>query len=413
MKKISFSILLLLFGGILYAQDLVEWRGPNRSGIYPDKGLLKVWPKNGPELLLEIEGIGNGVSSPIVYHDTIFVTGTKDTINFITAYDQKGKLLWRRNFSRSSTQTYSDNRCTPTIEYNRIYLVGGTGELVCMNATNGEILWSKNPHKDYNGKYMSYGEVESTLLTNKYALYVTGGNETTMVALDKLNGHLIWKSKSVGGSKPYASASLIERNGIQIALVQTSEFLVGIDANTGEILWTHNISQYHGSNRGKGEAANVPLYSNGQIFQTYGNQQKGSMFTLSADGRSISLKWQNDVLDTHIGGLVLVSGNIYGSTMQDNASGKWASVNWETGKTNWETAWFTKGSIISADNMLYCYDDRYGNIGLMKPNPEKFDLVSSFRIQKGSGPYWAHPSIYNGKLLLRHGNYMAIFNLKK
>ena len=137
------------------------------------------------------------------------------------------------------------------------------------------------------------------------------------------------------------------------------------------------------------------------------------MFTLSADGRSISLKWQNDVLDTHIGGLVLVSGNIYGSTMQDNASGKWASVNWETGKTNWETAWFTKGSIISADNMLYCYDDRYGNIGLMKPNPEKFDLVSSFRIQKGSGPYWAHPSIYNGKLLLRHGNYMAIFNLKK
>ena len=246
MRKISFSILFVFFWGILNAQDLVEWRGPNRSGIYADKGLLTVWPENGPELLLEIEGIGNGLSSPIVYHDTIYVTGTKDTVNFITAYDQKGKLLWRKNFGRPSTQSYSDNRCTPTIENNRIFLVGGTGELICLNAMNGDIFWSKNPHKDYNGKYMSYGEVESTLLTDKSALYVTGGNETTMVALDKQNGNLMWKSKSVGGSKSYASASLIERNGLHIALVQTSEFLVGIDSSNGEILWTHNISQYHG-----------------------------------------------------------------------------------------------------------------------------------------------------------------------
>lgn len=413
MRMISFFIIFLFSWGILNAQDLVEWRGPNRSGVYADKGLLKVWPENGPEIFLEIEGIGNGYSSPLFYHNVIYVTGTKDTINFITAYDQKGKLLWRKNFSRSSTQTYPDNRCTPTIENNRIYLVGGTGELVCMNAINGDIFWSKNPHRDYNGKYMYYGEVESTLLTDKAALYVTGGNETTMVALDKQNGDLMWKSKSVGGAKSFASASLIERNGLQIALVQTSEFLVGIDASNGEILWTHNLSQYHGNNRGKGEAANIPLYNNGQIFETYGNQQKGSMFNLSEDGRSISLKWQNDVLDTHIGGLVLVGGNIYGSTMLDNANGKWASVNWETGKTNWEAEWFTKGSIISADDMLYCYDDRFGNIGLVKPNPEKFDLVSSFRIQKGAGPHWAHPTIYGGKLLVRHGNYLAVYNLKK
>jgi outer membrane protein assembly factor BamB len=413
MRFFTSLLLTILFFGNLSSQDLVEWRGPNRSGIYPDKGLLTVWPEKGPEIILEIDGMGEGYSSPVVYHDIIYVTGTHDSVNFISAIDLKGKLVWRKDYSPAWFRTYPGSRCTPTIENNRIYLVGGTGDIVCMNAINGEIIWSKNPHVEFNGKYMWFGVSESTLLNDNAALYVTGGNETTMVALDKRNGELIWKSKSVGGEKTYASASLIERNGLQIALVQTSKDLVGIDVNNGQILWTYNLSQYHGDHKGKGESANIPLYRNGQIFVTYGNEQKGSMFNLSNDGRSIQLKWQSDILDTHIGGLVLIDGNIYASTMTDNANGNWASVNWETGKTNWETKWFTKGSIISADGMLYCYEDKSGNIGLVKPNPEKFDLVSSFKIHKGSGPHWAHPSIYNGKLFVRHGESLMVYNLKK
>lgn len=412
MRVLTILLLTIIFSGDLFSQDLVEWRGPNRAGIYPDKGLLTVWPEKGPEIILEIDGLGEGYSSPGVYHDIIYVTGTHDSINFISAIDLKGNLVWKKDYSPAWIRTYPGSRCTPTIENNRIYLVGGTGDLVCMNAVNGDIIWSKNPNIEFNGKYMWFGVVESTLLADNKVLYVTGGDETTMVALDKRNGDLIWKSKSVGGEKTYASASLIERNGLRIALVQTSEDLVGIDVSNGNILWTHNLSQYHGDNKGKGEAANIPLYSNGQIFVTYGNEQKGSMFSLSPDGRSIQLKWQSDILDTHIGGLVLIDGNIYASTMTDNVNGNWASVNWETGKTNWEARWFTKGSIISADGMLYCYEDKSGNIGLVKPNPEKFELVGSFKIQKGSGPHWAHPSIYDGKLFVRHGESLMVYNLK-
>ena len=415
MKNLFWMILLTsLISGNLFSQDLVEWRGTNRSGTYPDKGLLTQWPENGPQIILEVEGLGEGYSSPVVYRDVIYVTGSQDSMNVISAIDRNGKLLWKKEYGEISAHaSYPFNRCTPTIENNRIYLVGGNGELMCMNAANGDIIWSKNPHIEFNGKYMYFGEVESALLTRNSVLYVTAGDKTTMVALDKQNGNLVWKSKSVGGSKSYASASLIERNGLQIALVQTSEDLVGIDAGNGDILWTHNLSQYHGDSNGKGEAANVPLYYDGQIFETYGNSQKGSMFNLSPDGRSISLKWQNDNLDTHIGGLVLVNGNIYGSTMENNSSGQWASVNWETGKTNWETKWITKGSIIAADGMLYCYEDRSGNIGLVKPDPEKFDLISSFKIKKGSGPHWAHPAIYDGNLLVRHGDYLVVYNLRK
>ncbi len=405
-------LLTCMFSGILPGQDLVEWRGPNRSGIYPDQNLLKSWPETGPKLLLEANGLGEGYSSPVLYHDVIYVTGTHDSVNFISAIDMKGKLVWKKDFSRAWIRTYPGSRCTPTIENNKIYLVGGTGDLVCMNVLNGDIIWSKNPHIEFHGKYMWFGVVESPLISDNKVLYVTGGNETTIVALDKRNGELIWKSKSVGGEKAYASASLIERNGLKIALVQTSEDLVGVDVSNGQILWTYNLSQYHGDNKGKGEAANIPLYSNGQIFVTYGNEQKGSMFSLSPDGKSISLKWQNDILDTHIGGLVLVNGNIYASTMIDNANGNWASVNWETGKTNWETKWFTKGSIISADGMLYCYEDKYGNIGLVKADPEKFKLVSSFKINGGTGPHWAHPAIFGGKLFVRHGECLMVYDLK-
>ena len=104
---------------------------------------------------------------------------------------------------------------------------------------------------------------------------------------------------------------------------------------------------------GGGEAANTPLFLNGDIFITYGNNQPGMMFTISEDGKSIQLKWSSDNLDTHHGGLVLLNGNIYGSTMVDNTRGNWACVDWETGKTNWEKEWFTKGSVIAADGMLY------------------------------------------------------------
>lgn len=413
MKQLIIAIVLTcFFSGVLFAQDLEEWRGPNRSGVYPDKGLLKKWPENGPRVILEIGGLGEGYSSPVVYNDVIYVTGSQDSTNFISAIDLKGKVLWKKNYGPIGTQTYPYSRCTPTIENNRIYLVGANGDLIYMNATTGERLWIKNPHLQFKGKYMYFGEVESALLTKNAVLYVTAGDETTMVALDKQNGELIWKSKSVGGSKSYASASLIVRNGLLIALVQTSEDLVGIDASNGDILWTYNLSQYHRSDNGKGEAANIPLYYNGQIFVTYGNQQLGSMFALSPDGRSISLKWQNDQLDTHIGGLVLIDGNIYASTMENNSSGLWASVNWETGKTNWETKWMTKGSVIAADGMLYCYEDHTGNIGLVKPNPEKFELVSSFKVNGGTGPHWAHPVISKGKLFIRHGKSLMVYDLR-
>ena len=391
--------------------EISQWRGPARDGIYPETGLLKKWHDEGPTLKLKIETIGKGLSQPVVYKNVIYLTGLKsDTLDVISAWDMVGKRLWEKTYSHAWIRTYPESRGTPTIENDRIYLIGGMGDLVCLSTNGGEEIWRKEPLKDFEGKNMYWGNVESVLLTDEAALYVTGGDITSLVAYHKKTGELLWKSKSMGGSKSYASSSLVEWAGIKIVLVQTSDDLIGIDAGNGNILWSYNTIQYH-SEKGKGEAANTPLFYNGDIFITYGNEQPAMLFHISEDGKSISLKWKNDVLDTHHGGLVLLNGAIYGSTMLDNTRGNWASVDWKTGKTNWEKEWFTKGSVISADGMLYFYEEKGGHVALVKPDTSDMKIISTFQVKGGEGPHWAHPSIYNKMLLIRHGSVLLVYDI--
>jgi outer membrane protein assembly factor BamB len=412
MKRISF----LIFAAVLLLSctdnEIAQWRGPARDGIYPAKNLLKEWPEDGPALKLKIENLGKGLSQPVVYKDVVYITGLQhDSLDVISAYSMDGTLVWEKAFSTAWHRTYPESRGTPTIENNKIYLVGGSGELVCLSTKNGDLIWKQDPHSEFEGKYQYWGIVESVLLTGKAALYVTGGEHTTVVAYDKTTGELLWKSKSTGGPKSYASSSLVTWGGKQIALVQSANDLIGIDVNDGEVLWTWNTIQYH-TEKGKGEGANTPLFHNGEIFVTYGNEQPGLLFSLSDDAKTISLKWKNELLDTHHGGLVLLDGVIYASNMTDNTRGNWAAVDWQTGETLWEENWFTKGSVIAAGGMLYFYEERSGNIALVQPDPKQIKVVSSFKMTGGEGPHWAHPSIYKGMLFVRHGSVLAVYDLQ-
>lgn len=413
MKRNALLPAILMVLVVSCSDEVSQWRGPDRDGIYPEEGLLKKWPDGGPQLLMKIEEIGKGYSQPVVYDHTIYVTGIKsDTMDVISAYTLDAVKLWETEYSRAWERTYPESRGTPTIEHGRIYLIGGMGDLVCLDAKNGEIRWKNNPNDDFHGSYKGWGIVESVLLTDKDVLYITGGDETTVVAFDKKTGKLHWKSKSTGGQKSYASSSLVEWEGRKIALVQTSDDLVGIDVADGTVLWSYNTIQYH-VEKGKGEAANTPLFQDGEIFITYGNNQPGLMLRIPENDSSFHLKWKNDVLDTHHGGLVLLDGTIYGSTMVHNTKGNWAAVDWETGQTLWEKEWNTKGSIISADGMLYLYEERRGHVALAAPGRDDLNIISEFRVNEGTGPHWSHPSIYQGMLLIRHGDVLMVYDISE
>lgn len=413
MIKNSLIGLAILFSGTLFSQDLVEWRGPQRSGIYSDNNLLKSWPAEGPQLILELADVGVGYSSAVIYKNTVYVTGRKDTLDFVSAYDLKGQKKWQISYGNAWSRTYPETRCTPTIENNRIYLASGMGQVSCVDVVSGKLVWTVDANTQYKGESHRWGIAESVAISDKAVFYVTGGEETSVVALNKTDGKLLWKTKSLGGTRAYASSSIIEKAGLLLLLAQTANDLMGINIDNGDIVWSYNVVQHHQGQSGVGANTNTPLYYNNEIFLTSGYDHPALMLSLADDGRSVSLKWSNADFDNHIGGVVKVGNYIYGSNWVGNGSGNWMCVDWQSGKTTYETKWFNKGSIISADNLLYCYEEKTGNLALVNPTPEKFDVISSFKVSQGEGPHWAHPTIYDGKLLVRHGQHLMIYNLNK
>ena len=204
----------------------------------------------------------------------------------------------------------------------------------------------------------------------------TGGEETSVIALNKVDGKLLWKTKSLGGVRAYASSVIIEKAGLKLLLAQTANDLMAINIENGELVWSFNLVKYHPGETGKGANTNTPLYFNNEIFLTSGYDHPAIMLTLANDGRSVSVKWINPDFDNHIGGVVKVGNYVFGSNWITNTTGNWICADWNTGKTLYETKWFNKGPIISADGFLYCYEEKSGNLALVRPNPEKFDVIS-------------------------------------
>jgi outer membrane protein assembly factor BamB len=407
------TIFSILISSTLISQEIVEFRGVGRTGHYHETGLLKEWPEEGPELVLKIEGIGKGFSQPVVADGKIFVTGIKnDETDAISAYDLNGQLLWETDYGRSWTRSYSDSRSTPTYENGKLYVASGTGQLSCIDAQSGEIVWQVDAVDKYGGEIHRHGDSESPLLVNDLVVYTVGGENCTMVAFKKSNGAEVWKAKSLGGAKSYASPVLIKHKGNRVVLAQTTRNLIAIDPLNGNILWNYDLIQFHKGSQGQGAQTNPALSYNSEVFVTSGYDHPATMFSIAENNQAVELKWKNNYLNTHHGGIVLVDGKIYGSNWQHNSRGRWACVDWETGETHWDKEWFNKGSVIYADGMLYLYEEKSGNVALVEPSVEELKITGTFTVDSGTGPHWAHPAIYNGKLFIRHGDFLMVYNIK-
>ncbi len=411
-KTIVILILAAFFPVEMFGQ-VTQWRGEMRDGHFRnEKNLLQEWPEDGPTLLLKLEGIGTGYSSPVFVDGTIYVTGMKDTLDYLSAIDMKGNFKWQVTYGRSWAKSFPDTRSTPTIEGDRIYVLSGTGRLSCLSAADGSELWAVDVDEEYEADWHSWGVSESVLIVDNLVLCSPGGEKTSVVAFDKLSGKEVWRTPSLGGQRSYVSPTLYENNGFRYILAATAVNLAALKPETGEVVWTYN---YHKAKDWDNPGliwTNTPIWNNDEIYISKGYDFPSKMLKMNAEHTAVEEKYTNEVLDNHHHGVVLVDGHVYASNWISNGKGNWVCMNWDSGEIKWETEWENKGSLIFADGLFYIYEERRGNVGLVRPDPEKFDLVSTFRITDGSGPHWAHPFIGDGKLFLRHGDVLMVYDIK-
>ncbi len=412
--RVLFAIAVCLVFQSSYSQVVSEWRGLGRTGVYEETGLLKEWPEEGPKKLWSNDGVFSGYSSPAMGEEYIYVTGRKDSLEYLSALNYDGSMVWQVEFGKAWDRSFPETRTTPTVYNGKVYMISGQGEVACHDAKTGKKIWYVNASEEHSGIFNIYGPSESPLIVDNKVFYSPAGYETTTIALDAESGKLVWKSAPIPDSSAYVSPLYVNHNGRDMLVNITANWAHGIDPANGSFLWKFDYINRETRQSVRGMIitnCNTPIYSEGKVLLNKGYDHPTIQLSLNEDGNDVSINWSSWDFDTHMGGNVLIDGSLYGSNWINNSNGNWLCVDWESGETLWEEKWNNKGQVIYADGLLYIYEEKRGNVALVKPNREKLDIISTFRVDEGKGPHWAHPVIHKGVLYIRHGEVMIAYGI--
>ncbi len=399
-KTLILVFSVFLTSSVLFAQKPTVWRGEN-NGVYNETGLLKQWPANGPEILWTFEELGEGHSSPVFANDLIYLSTMIDGEGYIFVFTQDGKVKFKKKYGEEFTESYPGARSSVVVAGDLMYMYSGFGKLYCMDANNGDLKWTKDAFKDFDGKNITWGVTETVLIDGDVLYLTPGGKKNNVVALNRFNGDLIWTSPGKGELSAYCTPLLAELPSRKLLVTHTADHIIGLDAKTGELLWDYpHTNRWH-------VHPNTPLFYNGDLFCFSGYGQGGEKLDLSDDGSSVKEAWTKKELDSRIGGMVVVDGYIYGS---GDVARQWRCVNWETGEETYVATDIAKGVTIYADGMLYCYSER-GELALVEANPKEFKVISKTKVELGTAQHWAHPVINKGRLFVHHGNALVVYKI--
>jgi outer membrane protein assembly factor BamB len=401
-------ITLLLMAGCTDKNNIAQFRGANRDGIYKESGLLKAWPAEGPKLLWETEVIGHGYGSPVVSGNTLYVNGEADSISYLFAFDLKGNLLWK---SPNGREFYGDGfsagfpgaRSTPTVYKGMVYVNSGLGRIACFDALSGKEIWATEMVKDLGGALNYFGYCESLLVDEKNVYCFPGGKESNVMELDRLTGKKVWTSKALADEVAFTSPMIINLPGKKLFVTVSKNNLFALDALNGELLW----SVKEDSVKFEGAYCNTPLYSEGFIYEISGVEKGSGAFKLklSDDGKTVTQVWKNSNVKNETGGFIKIGDKIFSSS--DDKKLKCLDSN--TGAVT-DSIKNLRGALIYADNKLYCYGDN-GNMNLIGLNGSKMELISKFKVEKGTKEHLAHPVINDGVLYIRHGKALMAYQI--
>jgi outer membrane protein assembly factor BamB len=388
--------------------DWPQWRGPERSDLSKETGLLKEWPAAGPKQVWIFKNAGQGYSGPSIVSGKLFTLGTRDGKEILLSLDANtGKELWTLPISDILGNGWGDGpRGTPTVDSGKVYALSGPGTLVCANAADGKELW-KTSMKDAGGKTPDWGYTESPLVDGKQVVVTPGGDKGAIAAYDKTTGKLLWQSKDFTDGAQYSSIIPATINGEKQYVQLTMKNFVGISTKDGSVLWKHPFS-------GRTAVIPTPIVRDNQVYVTAG-YGTGCVAVKIEPGNKVSVVFDNKVIKNHHGGVILFGDHLYGHS----DGGGWVCQDWKTGEQKWnEKDKLGKGAIGFADGMFYCLEEESGTVVLIQASPNgwnekgRFKLDPQTKIRNPQGRIWTHPVIVNGYLYLRDQDLIYCYAVK-
>ncbi len=412
-RFLAAAIGLALFCQAAQSADWPQWRGPDRNGISQEKGLLKLWPKEGPHLNWQVKNLGEGYSTPAIVGDHIYLISNKGIAdeNALALSVNDGRVIWTQRLGKVGPNTkqmpYPGARSTPTADGDRLYALGSDGDLACLDAATGNIRWHKNLRTDFGGVPGMWAYSESPLIDGDTLVCTPGGKTATIVALDKNSGNVIWKSPLPEADQAaYASAIVVNVGGIKQYVQFLQKGLAGVDAATGKLLWRYDKTAK--------SPANIPtavVYQN-YIYSASGRggcgvvELKVKDQTVEADPVYFNMKLPNA-----IGGSVEVGGFLYGTS-----SAGLQCVDFITGQQKWQNRSIGTGSVCYADGQLYLHSEKSGDVALVDCTPDGYHEKGRFTPPdppgKHRGSAWSYPAIANGTLYIYDFGTLWSYNVK-
>jgi len=405
--------LIVICAGTVIAQgalalDWPQWRGPDRTGVSRETGLLKEWPKDGPKLLWHVKEIGSGYSTPAVVGDRLYLLSNEGLENeFVQAISLRdGKRLWSARLGNVGNPKQNPNfpaaRSTPTVDGDLLYALGSDGDLACVETATGKLRWRKNLRTDFGGKPGDWAYAESPLVDGEAVVCTPGGREATLASLNKNTGEVIWKSGVPGGDDAaYTSVIVAEVTGTRQYVQVLKKGLVGVDAKTGKFLWRYDkTASKYGAN------IPTPVTHDGYVYSA-GAGTGGGLVKLKATEGAVQADevYFSPKLPTAIGGEVKIGNLMFGTTSETLVC-----LDFATGQVKWEDRALGPAALCYADGRLYLHGEN-GEVALVEAVGEAYHQKGRFSppdqpkhtnlMEKA----WAYPVVANGRLLIRdHGS---------
>ena len=409
------NIPLLLSLAVILSQGCdpppaAQWRGPERSGIFPETDLMESWPEEGPELLWTFEGLGRGFAAPAVTEEGIYVMGESDGTSYLFAIGPEGKLRWKSPngeefLGEGFSSTYPGSRTTPAVMDGMIYAASGKGRVACFEASTGKEIWAVQLMEELGGMLGEFGYSESPLVDAKYLYCFPGGQENNFVALDRKNGSLAWSASVLKDTFAYGSPLLVELPGTRAIISTSRHHIVVLDPADGTLLSSYLLEGYEYD----GEHCNTPVYSNGHIhFVANDIPGQGSVkLNLSGDGKKLSEVWRNNGVMNNFGGLLVVDDHLF-TTVKGN---KLVSLDPDDGTIS-DSISVPTGSLAYADGKFFCYGNN-GTMTLLNHEGGRLRISGSFKVTEGSGQHFSYPVLAAGNLYIRRGNGLMAYRIRQ